>query len=204
MANNNSAQGISLDVFEFDPTSLGKSGINAVRAAFGLVGILALGLGIALLVWPGKTIAVAAGIAGVYFIVAGIARLALAIFSRGLSAGHRILGIVLGIIILLAGIVILRNLDTATAVLLLIAVIAMGIGWIVDGIMAIVESGRNGRGGVGVAFGIFGIIAGVIVLVWPEWTALALAVLIGITLSILGVVGIVRAFTFGKGAAIAD
>src|SRR6478752_1142486 len=111
MANNSSAPAVNLDVFEFDPTSLGKSGINAVRAAFGLVGILALGLGIALLVWPGVTIKVAAGIAAIYFIVAGIARLALAIFSRGMGAGHRVLGIVLGIIVLLAGIIILRNLD---------------------------------------------------------------------------------------------
>jgi len=204
MATNNSAPGINLDVFEFDPTSLGKSGVNAVRAAFGLVGILSLGLGIALLVWPGVTIKVAVGIAGVYFIIAGIARLALAIFSRGLGAGNRILGIVLGLIILLAGIVILRNLDTAAPILLLIAVIAMGIGWIVDGIMAIAESSKNGRGGIGIAFGVFALIAGVIVLVWPEWTALALAVLIGITLSILGVVGIIRAFTFGKGAQLAD
>jgi uncharacterized membrane protein HdeD (DUF308 family) len=204
MANSSSAPTVNLDIFEFDPTSLGKSGVNAVRAAFGLVGIIALGLGIALLVWPGVTLKVAAGIAGVYFVIAGIARLALAIFSRGMGAGHRVLGIVLGIIILLAGIVILRNLTTSTAVLLLIAVLAMGIGWIVDGIMAIVESGRNGKGGIGIAFGIFGIIAGIIVLVWPEWTALAIAVLIGITLSILGVVGIIRAFTFGKDAAIAD
>ena len=82
-----------------------------------------------------------------------------------------------------------------------IAVIAMGVGWIIDGIMALVESGRGTRNpGFGIAFGIFAIIAGIIVLVWPGWTALAFAVLVGIVLSILGVVGIIRAFTFGKGA----
>jgi uncharacterized membrane protein HdeD (DUF308 family) len=191
---------MSVDVFELDPSALGKSGINAVRAAFGIVGLLSLGLGIALLVWPGRTLSVAAAIAGIYFLIAGIARLALSIFSRGLSAGHRILGLVLGLIVLLAGIIVLRNLDTATAVLVLIAVIAMGFAWIVDGIMAIVESGRSGSRGIGIAFGIFSIVAGIVVLVWPGITALAFAVLVGITLAILGVVGIVRAFTFGKGA----
>jgi uncharacterized membrane protein HdeD (DUF308 family) len=202
MASNSSTQGLTVDVFEFDPNSLGKSGVNAVRAAFGLVGILSLLLGIALLVWPGKTVAVVAGIVGIYFIIAGIARLALSIFSRGLTAGHRILGLVLGVIVLIAGIVILRNLEAATSVLVLIAVLAMGIGWIVDGIIALVESGRGNRSaGLGIAFGIFSILAGIVVLVWPGWTALAFAVLVGITLAVLGVVGIVRAFTFGKGVA---
>jgi len=199
MSSSDSMHGVTLDVLELDPSSLGKSGINAVRAAFGLVGILAVGLGIALLVWPGRTVAVAAGIAGIYFIISGIAHLALAIFSRGLGAGHRVLGIVLGLIVLLAGIVVMRNLDAATAVLVLIAVLAVGISWIIDGIMAIVESGKGDNGkAVGIVFGVISVIAGIVVLVWPGITALAFAVLVGITLVILGVTGVVRAFTFGK------
>ncbi|MES1170917.1 MAG: DUF308 domain-containing protein [Actinomycetota bacterium] len=201
MASNGSTSGVTVDVFELDPSGLGKNGINAVRAAFGLVGILGVALGVALLVWPGKTIGVAVAIAGIYFIIAGIARIALSIFSRGLGAGHRILGLVLGLVVLLAGVVVLRNLDTSTEVLVLIAVIALGFAWIVDGIMSIVESGKRDRSrGAGIAFGIFSILAGIVVLVWPGWTALAFAVLVGITLAILGVVGIVRAFTFGKDA----
>ena len=200
MARNDTVTAVGVDVFELDPNALGKSGINAVRAAFGLVGILAVALGITLLVWPGKTVAVVAGIAGIYFIFAGIARLALSIFSSGLSAGHRILGMVVGLIVLLAGIIVLRNIHTAAAVLVLIAVIALGFSWIVDGIMAIVESGKSSSRGLGITFGVFSILAGIAVLVWPGFTALAFAVLIGIALTILGVVGIVRAFTFGKDA----
>jgi len=203
MARNDTITAVSVDVFELDPEALGKNGINAVRAAFGLVGILAVALGITLLVWPDKTIAVVAGIAGIYFIFAGIARLALSIFSSGLSAGHRILGIVLGLIVLLAGIVMLRNIHAAAAVLLLIAVIALGFAWIVDGIMAIVESGKSSSRGLGITFGIFSIVAGIAVLVWPAFVALSFAILVGITLTILGVVGIVRAFTFGKDAKVA-
>jgi uncharacterized membrane protein HdeD (DUF308 family) len=204
MANNTSTTSVTLDAFEFDPSTLGKGGINAVRAAFGLVGILSLALGITMLAWPQETLVVVAGIAGIYFIIAGIARLALGIFSRGLGAGHRVLGIVLGLIVLFAGIVIMRNLDVAGTVLPIVLALAIGIGWIVDGIMALVESGRNGRGGVGIAFGIFSIIAGIIVLAWPQMTILAIMILVGLTLSILGVIGIVRAFTFGKDAKTAD
>ena len=201
MASNGSTSGVTVDVFELDPSGLGKNGINAVRAAFGLVGILGVALGVALLVWPGKTIGVAVAIAGIYFIIAGIARIALSIFSRGLGAGHRILGLV----VLLAGVVVLRNLDTSTEVLVLIAVIALGFAWIVDGIMSIVESGKRDRSrGAGIAFGIFSILAGIVVLVWPAGTALAFAILFGIILTILGVTGIVRAFTFGKGVETSD
>lgn len=201
MADSGVVSGVKVDVFELDPSELGKNGINAVRAAFGLVGILGIGLGIALLMWPGKTLAVFAGILAVYFLISGIARIALSIFSSGIGAGHRILGLVLGLIVFLAGIIVLRNLDTSTGVLAIIAALALGIAWIVDGIMALIESGkRDGSRGVGIAFGIFSILAGVVVLIWPGWTILAFAVLIGISLVILGVMGVVRAFTFGKDA----
>jgi len=201
MADSGAVSGVKIDVFELDPTELGKNGINAVRAAFGLVGILGIGLGVALLVWPGKTLAVFAGILAIYFLIAGIARIALSIFSSGIGAGHRILGLVLGLIVFLAGIIVLRNLDTSTGVLAIVAAIALGIAWIVDGIMALIESGkRDGSKGVGIAFGIFSILAGVVVLIWPGWTILAFSVLIGISLVLLGVMGVVRAFTFGKSA----
>ena len=193
-----------VDVFELDPSALGRNGINAVRAAFGLVGILGVALGLALLFWPGKTVAVGFAIAGIYFIFAGIARLALSIFSRGLSGGHRILGLILGLLILSFGIIVLRNLDGATTILLLILVLALGFSWIIQGIMAMVESGKSGGGGVAIAFGVFSIIAGIVVLAWPGWTALAFAVFAGITLVVLGVLGIVRAFTFGKDAKTAE
>lgn len=193
-----------VDVFELNPADLGKTGVNAVRAAFGLVGILALAAGIALLVWPGKTIAVVAGIVGIFLVISGIARLALGIFSRGLSAGHRILDLVLGVVVLLAGVIVLRNLSASASALLLIAVLALGISWIVEGILSIVESGRSGNGAAGVVFGVFAILAGIAVLIWPGLTAVAFATLISIALIVLGIIGIGRAFTFGKNVKVAD
>ena len=187
-----------VDAFELDPAELGKAGVNAVRAAFGLVGILAVAAGVALFVWPDKTITVVAAIVGTFLVISGIARLALGIFSRGLSAGHRILDLVLGVVVLLAGIIVLRNLSTSAEALLLIAVLAIGISWIIEGIMAIVESGRSGNGAAGVAFGVFAILAGIAVMVWPGLTAIAFATLISIALIVLGIVGIGRAFSFGK------
>src|SRR4029079_6354163 len=42
-----------------------------------------------------------------------------------------------------------------------------------------------------------------VVLIWPGWTILAFSILIGISLVILGVMGVVRAFTFRKEAKVA-
>lgn len=199
----NSDSGVTVDVFELDPSALGKNGINAVRAGFGLVGILAVALGVALLVWPARTVTVAAALVGIYLLVAGIVRLALGIFSSGLSGGHRVLDLLFGLLLLIAGVVILRNLTAGAATLLLLAVLFIGFGWIIEGVMAIVESGKTSSRGAAIAFGIISIVAGAVVLIWPTITALAFAVLVGVMLIVLGLVGVVRAFTFGKNAALA-
>ena len=188
----------AVDVFELDATALGKAGVNAVRATFGIVGFLAFAAGIALLVWPGKTITVVAAILGVVVAFSGIARLALGIFSRGLSAAHRVLDIVLGVVVLLSGVIVLRNLAASAAALLLIAVLAIGISWIIEGVLAIVESGRGRSRAAGVTFGLLSILAGIFVLVWPGLSILAFATLAAVSLIILGISGLMRAAAFGK------
>lgn len=45
---------------------------------------------------------------------------------------------------------------------------------------------------------ILGALAGIVVLTVPAWTAARLLLMTAIMLFVLGVVGVVRAFTFGK------
>lgn len=186
-----------IDVFELDPAALTRTAINGIRVAFGVVGILTLGLGIALLVWPGRTLAVGTAMIGIYLVIAGIARLAMGIFSRGLSGGHRTLGILMGLLLILAGVVALRNLTATTAVLLVIAAITVGFGWIIEGVMALVESRGTSRGW-GIFFGIVSILAGLTVIVIPGWSASVFILLTAVMFIVLGVVGVIRAFTFGR------
>lgn len=190
---------VSIDVFELDPATMGRNAVNAVRTAFGIVGLLSVALGVVLLVWPGKTAVVITAIIGIYALVAGIARTGLGIFSRGISGGHRTLNIILGLVLLIAGIVALRNLDAAAATVVLIAVIVLGISWIIEGIVALVESGSTRSRGWAVTYGIISILAGIAVLAWPGMTAVVFAWIAGIMFLVLGIFGIVRAFTFGKG-----
>ena len=67
----------------------------------------------------------------------------------------------------------------------------LGIFWLVDGIGLVVSAiehrGMPGRG-LSVLSGVFGIIAGLILLVWPAISVLTLAVLAGIWLIVFGFV----------------
>lgn len=186
--------------FSLDARDLTKSAINAVRVAFGVAGAVALILGIVLLVWPEKTLSIVAIILGINFLVVGIVRLGLSIFTSGISTGIRILNILFGVLLVVVGIVAIRN-SAATAEFLVIFVVAfIGIGWIIEGVLALVEAGNSSSRGMAIFFGIVSILAGIVVLVVPATTGALFILIAGISLAVLGVVGIVRAFTFGRDA----
>lgn len=187
-----------IDVFELDPAELTRSAINAIRVSFGIVGIIGIALGFALLFWPGKSAAVVAALIGIYVLVAGIVRVGMGVFSRGISGGRRTLDILLGLVLVIVSVVALRNLTAAAATILLIAMIVLGISWVIEGIVAFIESGKGSSRGWAITYGIISLLAGIAVLVWPGWTVVALAALAGITFIVLGILGVVRAFTFGK------
>ena len=189
------------DPFARDAAGLERSLTNGVRVAYGVAGVVALILGAVLLIWPDKTVAVVAAIIGIYFVVTGIVKLALGIFSRGIGGGQRAFDIFLGALLLILGIFALRNLSGSSAALLILIVTLIGIGWILDGLFAIVESGASGSRGWAITYVIIGILAGLFVLLAPAWSITVLILYGGIVLIVLGIVGVVRAFTFGRAAA---
>jgi len=189
----------TFDDLSIDAKNLTRSTVNAFRAAFGIAGIVSLILGIVLLVWPDKSVQVVAIFLGIYFVVAGVIRLAVGIFSKGISGGKRTLDIIFGLLLLIAGIIALKNIDIAAASLLILVVAIIGVSWLIEGVLALVESGNAASRGWAITFGIISILAGIVVLVTPLWSAVALILFSGIALVVLGIVGIVRAFTFGRG-----
>lgn len=190
-----------LDELSLDPSTLSRSAIDAIRMGFGMGGGIALILGVVLLAWPDKSLAVIAIIIGVNFIAAAMVRLAIAIFVTGLGGGLRVLNVVVGILLLILGIVAIKNSVATGAILAILVVVVIGLGWILEGIITLVESGRAQSRGWAIVFGVVSVLAGVAVLTVPELSAMALVTLSGILLGIVGVVGIVRAITFGRGAA---
>ncbi len=66
---------------------------NAIRGTYAVLGIAAVILGLALLIWPGATLKVAAIALGAYFVVSGVVRIVTAIVELGLPGGWRVLDI---------------------------------------------------------------------------------------------------------------
>ncbi|MFK5255632.1 HdeD family acid-resistance protein [Propionibacterium freudenreichii] len=186
------------DVFRLNAPDLTRRAITTVRASFALLGVLALGLGIALLAWPGKTIIALAMILGAYLLVEGVIRIVMALVTPLIHAGSRLLSILFGVLFILGGVVMMRNPGLSGETLLVVVAIIIGVAWIMEGVLALLESGSAQSRGWAIAFGLISLLAGIIVLVTPAWSAVMLMVFTGASLVVMGIVSLVRAFTFGR------
>lgn len=172
--------------------------VNAIRTALGVAGVLALIVGILILAWPDKTAMVVTGIIAVYAIVAGLVYAGLGIFSRTRGGWSRVGHIALGILFIIAGIIAFMNLAQTTTWLAGFVGLLVGIMWIVEGVVALSTLGDAPSRAWSIFFAILSILAGIVLLFSPVWGAAVLWWLIGISLIVLGIVNVVRAFTFGR------
>jgi uncharacterized membrane protein HdeD (DUF308 family) len=190
--------------YTLDAAELTKSAVNSIRVTLGISGAVALIIGILITFWPKNSAMVIAVLIGIYLVIAGLAYVGLGIFSKGISGGARTLDIILGILFVVGGVLALANVAQATAFLAVFLGVLVGIAWIVEGIVTLVQSGDAPSRGWAIFFGILSIVAGILVLSAPFWAVAILFIILGISLIILGIVQIVRAFTFGRGLTLAD
>lgn len=174
------------------------SATNSIRTLLGVSGILALIVGILVLVWPGRTASVVALVIAIYALVIGIAYGAMGIFSKTMRTWPRIGHVVLGLVFIVAGIIAFMNLTLATGLLAVLVSVLVGIMWIVEGIVALSSLGDAASKVWSVIFAVLSIIAGIVLLFSPLWGAAVLWWLLGISLVVLGVINIVRAFRVGR------
>ena len=178
--------------------SIDRPVLNGIRTALGISGVLALLLGILILVWPGRTAMVVVAIVAVYAIAAGLVYAGLGIFSAQKGGWARVGHIVLGVLFVIAGIVAFINLPAATAWFGVFIGVLVGILWIIEGIVSLTTLELAASKGWTIFFAILSIVAGIVLLFAPLWGAVTLWWLLGISAIVLGVVQIIRAFTFGK------
>ncbi|MDF7663579.1 HdeD family acid-resistance protein [Bifidobacterium sp. ESL0763] len=187
-----------MNPFKLAEQWLPKKAKRMIRTIYGVVGVVAVLLGLALLIWPGKTLVVFAVALGIYFLVSGIVRVIGAIVENGLPGGWRVLDILVGILLAIGGVVMLKNTVISTAMLTILTTLAVGLGWIMEGIMALVETWHLPSSGWAIFYGIVSILAGIVVLVSPFASMIWLIVFAGCAMVVMGVVAIVRAFRFGR------
>ena len=156
-------------------------------------GIITLAIGVAALVWPGRTLIVVAVLFGIQLIVMGIFRFVGALASDDLTGGTRVLLAVLGVLSLIIGLYAVRH----VLITLLALALLLGIFWIVSGTVELFTalSHRQMQSRGWTAFmGILSIVSGIVVLAYPGISLLVLAVVLSIWLLVFGIMQITLAF----------
>jgi uncharacterized membrane protein HdeD (DUF308 family) len=182
-----------------DPLQASLAGVARSWGLVLLAGLITIGFGIALLAWPDETLLVVAALIGIWLISTGVLGLVGA-FAPDVSGGTRALFGVTGILSLVIGIALVKNVvgtETSQARALSFLALLIGLGWLINGIGelfgAISSPEMQGRGWA-IFQGLLGIIAGVVVLVWPLNSLAVLATIAGILLLIVGFARVVAAF----------
>ncbi|OZG62709.1 hypothetical protein BLEM_0626 [Bifidobacterium lemurum] len=186
--------------FKLIEENLPHRAVTLIRTIYGVAGIAAIIIGVALLLVPGKTLALLAVALGVYFIVSGLVRVVTALVEPGLPGGWRVLDVIVGALLALGGAMVVKNSVLTGQTLALMITLFVGFGWILEGVMSLVESWRLPRSGWAVLYAIVSIIAGMIVLFSPLSATAWLMIFGACALVVIGISAIIRAFTFGRRA----
>lgn len=177
-----------------------SSDVNDVLATAGrhwglllTFGILSVGLGAAMMIWPQATVAVIAILLGVWLLVSGVFSLVTSFAASEGDTGSRVLTGIAGALSIVLGVLCFRGIFQAVEILALF----VGIGWLMRGVFettaGIQAKGQPGRGWA-IAIGALSIVAGIVVLVWPAPSLTVLAWISGIWLVVLGIFEIIAAF----------
>lgn len=151
-----------------------------------VVGLITLGLGIALAFHPSTSLNVISVFIGILLILGGIFH-----FIRALDheEQHRAWIAVAGLLEVVIGVVMIRHLNLTKAAIGLL----IGIVWIVQGVvglMAGIMGGTKSQRGWVIAFGLISLIAGIVVVSVPSKSVNTLATLIGIWFIVMGLLEI--------------
>jgi uncharacterized membrane protein HdeD (DUF308 family) len=157
-----------------------------------LFGVVTLGVGVFFVVSPHETLSTFTVIAGIFLLVDGV----LAIFGSilGKGEGRGLLALV-GVLSAIAGLVLIKKpFDT-----LVVFTLIVGVWFVVAGVARFVAALAlpEGRGG-NILTAILDVIAGIVILSWPDLGLSTLAVIIGIVLIVRGALFIVAGWQLRK------
>ncbi|HEY6797100.1 MAG TPA: DUF308 domain-containing protein [Kineosporiaceae bacterium] len=148
-------------------------------------------VGIAVLVWPKPTVAIIAVLFGVQLIASGIYQFVRALDTTA-SDTARTMSCLLGLLSFIVGLYALRHLSLTVSVLAVI----LGIYWIVNGVtqgfMTLAHDEMPDRS-QSLGASVVSILAGLVLLIFPEISLTVLVFVLGGWLVIFGVIGAVMA-----------
>ncbi|WP_280439224.1 HdeD family acid-resistance protein [Nocardia cyriacigeorgica] len=164
---------------------------RGVRQTVLVVGICSVLLGVAIMMWPGKTVATLATLAGVYLLLNAVLQLSIAFGSR-LGRFPRVLMFLAGVVSAILALLAFRSGDWV-----LLVAMWLGVGWAVRGVVHAIaavwdDEDTPGRG-VQEVIGLATLIAGIVVAIVPFDSADILAATAGCCMIALGITEILTA-----------
>jgi uncharacterized membrane protein HdeD (DUF308 family) len=156
-------------------------------------GLVTIGLGLVLVLWPEQTLKVLAILIGIQLIVTGVFRLVLAVASRNADGSTRAIAGVFGALALVLGLLCLRS---PLQTVLVIGMI-LGVWWLAAGVTDIVgaiRSSESHRRGWDLGLGVLSALAGGFLLVNPELSLGVLVIVVAVWMFSYGFIAVVAAF----------
>ena len=157
-----------------------------------LFGVVTFGVGVFFVVSPHETLSTFTVIAGIFLLFDGVLALLGSIFGKG--EGRGLLALI-GVLSAIAGLVLIKKpFDTLVAFTLIV-----GVWFVVAGIVRFVVAlgSPEGRGG-NILTAILDLVAGALILAWPDLGLATVAVIIGIVLIMRGALFIVAGWQLHK------
>ena len=156
------------------------------------MGVISIIIGILIIAYPVGVVRIAAVILGIWLLLSGVVQLVMAFDSRQ-NTTNRVLSAITGVLGIGLGILAFQSLTNRIELLVLF----IGLWWLMRGFVVLFAGAGSrsaGSNGWAIFAGILGIIAGIVVLVYPISSLGVLVVFTGIWLIVLGVVEILAAF----------
>lgn len=161
-----------------------------------VLGVITTIVGLVAVFSPSTALTWLAVLFGIWLVVSGIFQLVRA-FGSGLDGADRTLLLIAGVLSIILGVLCFRSSLGVVGLL----VIIFGIAFIFRGLVLIVDSFRHapveGRGS-GLLAGIVLVVAGIVLLVWPDVTASVLVWIVGAVLILVGIFEIIGSFQVRK------
>jgi uncharacterized membrane protein HdeD (DUF308 family) len=161
-----------------------------------IIGVLGMAFGIAVLAWPDVSLRIMGALAGFWLLLSGITRIIGAFLpGSGSIVGHLFSGIV-GVVLLIAGLLCLRDLVTRLSVLALLFTVSWMLGGIAELIMGLQHTGVTRI--TLIVVGLLSLAAGIAFLVTPELSLATLVILTGVSSLVVGLGEVVLALVLRR------
>lgn len=169
--------------------------IRTYRWVFIIAGVAAAVIGLLILIWPAVMGGTFSILMGIYAIGAGLLYGWMVIRGGDLAPLIRVARGFIALALIVGGILILIFTHAATAIVVNVVGVALGVLWIAEGLMAFMTLRRLKDKSWLLAYAIIAVIAGVVMLFTPAWDGRPVVWLVGFSLLGLGVAQVYRGAT---------